>query len=776
MRKIWTQVRYHWRKDRGAYISFGIILLLTACILHLALVLAFQVDRAYDGRFEELNAATVNICVPKEQASRQLEDELRGIEGVTRTESREAVFLESVVQDFRGTDFNMNTVFYNMDEDRQMNELELKETAAETAGTAGIYLPLYVADFGEFEPGDEIRYEMGGRTYAYLVAGVVEEMQYGNYGKGLMGAYLPEEAYRDLAREQPERQVVEYSLMTADGADPKAVKDEAGSMLSGKGIRMLIGCDSVSTKETRTMVCDLLILILLVFAVVVLLVSVCLCRFRISNSIEEEMTGMGVQKALGYTGNMIVGSIVLPYCLVSVAAALMGVLCSYGILPWLSRALSLQSGFSFELSFDPAALVWAAALPTGIVFLFAWGSASRIRRVQPIEAIRGTGGRRRVRKNHFPLEDTLGRIPLLLTAKQMFACGKQNVLLFLVSFVLTVLIAFAGTLFYNVIVKPENFLSTLSEETPDVTIQPGEDRETEVAAALMEEPEVEKVLRYTLGNVTLDGSSVTAFVCGDFRQVRNDLAFLGENPETENEIALGSAFAEKYELGDMIEIKAGDVTRAYRVTGFVQSVNYQGNVCELTEEGYEALLGEGWTPTLYVYLREGADTGAFLEEFEADYGDMLAGTVDSREMQETSREMYGGITAVIVGAVFGLSMLIVLFILYIVIRSLLVRRKQELGIYKAMGYTSGQLMAQTAGSFLPVSVIAVLLSSVLGLAYIPGINQFIFRTVGAMKNNMEVSLAFLMIFALVEILINFAISIGLSLPVRKISAYALIRE
>ena len=85
-------------------------------------------------------------------------------------------------------------------------------------------------------------------------------------------------------------------------------------------------------------------------------------------------------------------------------------------------------------------------------------------------------------------------------------------------------------------------------------------------------------------------------------------------------------------------------------------------------------------------------------------------------------------------------------------------------------------MMQMAGSFLPVSICAVLLSSVLGLVYMPYLNQFIFQTVGAMKNNMEVSLPFLMIFALLQIVINFVISISLSMPIRKISAYSLIKE
>ena len=135
-----------------------------------------------------------------------------------------------------------------------------------------------------------------------------------------------------------------------------------------------------------------------------------------------------------------------------------------------------------------------------------------------------------------------------------------------------------------------------------------------------------------------------------------------------------------------------------------------------------------------------------------------------------------GITVVIVAAIFVVTILIVLFILYIVIKSLLVKRKQELGNHKALGYTSSQLILQTAGSFLPVSIVATLLSSVLAVFYVPCIYQLVFEALGVMKNNIEISFGFLMFFAAVQISVNIIISIMLCMPIRKISAYALIKE
>lgn len=749
MKKIKTQVLHNLKKEKGSYISFGIILLFTAFMLNLALVLTLQVDRAYEAKFETLRTANINICIPKVQNTEQLVEDIENIKGVKEVESREAILSEAVVREFRDTEFSMRTIFYNMDDERTVNQLEIKEDKKEVTDRS-IYLPLYVASFGEFETDEEITYEIDGKMHTFLVSGVVEEMQYGNYGKGMMGAYLPERVYQQFAKGKEQNTVIEYSIITKENADIKSVEKEIGSLLSSQEIMILSNSDNISTKATRTMVCNLLIVILTAFAVVILLVSLFLCKFRIRNSIEEEMTSMGVLKAMGYTGNMIVGSMVLPYVIVTVIASLMGVIVSYGILPTLSQVLTLQSGFSFTLIFDVKGLICVGVVLMLIVIVFTYGAANPIKKVQPINAIRGNG-------------------------REMI-CSGQNVLLFFISFVLTILVAFAGTMFYNVIVKPDNFMSTLSEEMPDVILYSKDGYQKQLEEALQGMAKVEKILSYTTGNVKINDGSVTVFACEDFNKVSNDLCFLGENPQSENQVALGSIFEENYQVGDTIEIENGDITRSYEITGFVQSVNFQGNVCELTMEGYEALVTENNAKSLYVYIEEGEDASTFVKDFEKNYVDIIVKIVNSQEMEETSQDMFSGITMVLIAVIFGLTVVIVLFILYIVIKSLLVQRKQELGIYKAIGYSNWQLMVLMAGSFLPVSIAAVLLSSALALFYMPYMNQCIFQTVGAMKNNMEVSFAFLMIFAVIQIIMNVGISICLMMPIKKISAYALIKE
>lgn len=775
MSKILNQILYNLKKDKSSYISFGIIILITAMILNCAAVLLLQVDTAYNDKFSKLDTAAVNVIVPELQNSDELKKAINKISSVEKFESHNAILTEAIVKEFKGADFSMNTVFYNIEEKKTLNRFEVI-SEIENQVTNPIYIPLYIAEFGEFELNEEIVYSIDGKSHTFTVAGIIEEMQYGNYGSGLMCAYLPENGFLNLADTLEDKAVVEYSLSIKEGVILDNVKENVSKKLEDKGVIMLSSLDCKSVKGTRTMVCNLLILILTAFAIIILAVSVFLSNFKVKNAIESEIVNMSVLKALGYTSGQIVAGITLPYAMVSLLFAVIGVGLSCLVLPVLSTVLTVQSGFSFSISFDLLSFVCVTCVLTSVVAFFTFLSARKIKKTQPIDGLRGNTNSTQSRKNYFPIETTKGNTKLLLVLKQIFACKKQNVLLFLVSFILTVLIAFSGTLFYNVAIKPQNLMSALSDEAPDVIIVPQNGYTTELKTILKDDERVQKSLQYMSSSVKIEEKTVTAFVCEDFDKVRNDVCYLGESPKMADEIALGSVFEDNYEIGDMVSVNLGDESKIFKVTGFVQSVNLQGELCQLSIDGYKSLSKEAITPSIYVYLNNSADSEILAKEYKGEYQDIVADTINSYKLQQDAQGVYMGITAILVVLIFVVTIFIVLFILYIVIKSLLVKRKQELGIYKAMGYTSPQLILQTVGSFMPVSILAIFLSSAAALFYMPFIYKLIFEALGVMKNNIEVSFVFLMLFAAIQIIVNIIISIILCMPIRKISAYTLIKE
>lgn len=744
MNKTSTLVIHNLKKTKGQYISFGLIICLTAFIMNIALVLAFQTFHAYDSLFWELDTADINILIPQFQDDDGIMAEIEKIDGVSMVEKHGGVFVAATVREFADSDFDMNTVFYDLDEARTLNRLNVSGNLKKDENT--VYIPMYMKELGGFTEGGSITYSIDGKDATYKIGGIVSEMQYGNYGTGLIGGYLPAAAYESFAKEHSEHVITEYSLRTARNADLTQIKNDVSEILSDKGITALNINDRAAAKQTRTMVCTLLIIIFLALAAIILAVSIFLSSFRIRSTIEDELAQMGVLKAIGYTGNMIVRSAVWPYTFSGIAATVIGAVLSYAALPGVAKVLAIQSGFTYTPVFDTAALFIVVLVPTFVIFLFAYLSAVKIYKLEPIDAIRGVAGK---------------------------GGTGQNILLAALSVGIMVLLSFAGTLLYNVSVKPDNFMDTLSEESPSVIFMAQNDKMPELKEALKDDDRVKLVLEYASVSVSYADGSLTGFVCEDFGKVTNDICYEGRSPYGEDEIAVGNALAKDYPIGSKIEISASGSSEVYVVTGYIQSVNHAGKVCQLTSKGYEKIGEETGSLNVYLYDKIAGD---FIEEYEEEHDRLIMSSVNYEKLSENGRAMYAGIVSVVVVVLFVVSVLMVLLVLYVIIHSMISRRRQEFGIYKAIGYTSRQLTIMTVTGFIPVVAVSAGVSAVLGLWYLPVINNEIFSQIGAIKNHFEVSIGILLVFAIIFTAVAFVLGVLLAAPIKKITAYSLLKE
>ena len=744
MKKISTLTLHNLNKAKGQYISFGVFICLTAFIINIALVLAFQTFNAYDSLFDKLDTADINFIIPQIQDNEDLLTEVEEIDGVSFVEKHGGVFTSVTVREFAGSDFDMNTVFYNLDEERTLNLLDVTEYSGKSE--VSVYIPMYMKELGGFAEGGSIAYSIDGKEHIYDIGGIVSEMQYGNYGTGMIGGYFPEVVYEEFVNEYSDHVIAEYSLKTTGATDLSEMKNTISEMLKEKGIALLSINDKDTSKQTRTMVCTLLIVIFLALAAIILVVSIFLSNFRIRSAIEGELAQMGVLKAVGYTSNLIIAGTVMPYMLVGVAATVIGIALSYAVLPSVAGILAIQSGFSYTPDFDIMALLIVILTLTCVTLLFSYISAGKIHRLEPINAIRGITG-----------NESAG----------------QNILLFIVSFGIMVLLSFAGTLLYNVNVKTDNFMNTLSEELPSVVFTTEDGKKKELKELLESDSRVRLVLEYASVPVSYEDGSLTAFVCEDFSKVTNDICYEGKSPVKENEIAVGNAISDKYPIGSEIELTAHNQSTYYIVTGYIQSVNNAGAVCQLTSEGYEKI-GET-TSSVNVYLYD-KNADKFINEYEENHDALIKSSVNFEQMSENGRMMYAGIVSVIVVILFVISVLMVLLVMYVIINSMISRRRQEFGIYKAIGYTNRQLTVKTALGFIPVVAVASIISVIAGFWYLPAINSIIFSLIGAVKNHFEVSVWILIIFAMMFTAVAFVISVLLSAPIKKITAYSLLKE
>lgn len=764
-------VRHNLRKARGQFISFGIVMLITAVILNTSLVLLFQTSSAYDRRFEELNTADLSVSVPAAFAYDELEKDLSAIAGISDTEKTDALFASAALQEFQGSEFTMNTCFCKLSDDRTISK-HTTEEKAEYEEENGAYIPMYLSALGGYKTGEKIRYIVDGREYAFTVNGVISEMQYGNYGTGFIGVYLTDKAYDDLASDDNFTAVSEYMIKTDGNTGLSGIKSDISALLKDKNIPAVSLLDRETAKNSRTMVSETIILFLAVFAFLVLTVSIFLARFRIKNTIDEEINEMGVLKGVGYTSRMLMFSQIIPYAVICGAGLLAGVALSYLLLPAVANMLAVQSGFSFTPVFDVRAACVSIFSILLLVLVFTMLAAGKIKSLEPINAIRGIDPSKPVSRNHFPLDTSKGPVALNLIFKQSSTSAGRNILLFAVTFVMMILLAFTGILLYNVNIRPDNFLTTLSEELPDIRVQSDEEHFEELKTILRNENV--KTVNYGIAKAEYPDGSLPVIVCEDHSLLGNDICYNGTHPDNAGEIAIGSAFAGSYAVGDKFRLSLGGSSYDYTICGFIQSVNNNGLIAELTDEGFSNISD---TPLYSLNLyTDGTDADSFVDRLNSEYSDYTVNVSNAAKETKAMQAMYSSLITIVAILLFIITVLIVLLILYVIMRSMTSSLKTDFGIYKAMGFTSRQLIMQTVGSITPVALLGSVISAVLGIAYLPVMFSGIFSVVGAQKNNFEIPVTVLLVTAIVLTAVNVVIGILLCRPIKKITAYSLIKK
>lgn len=764
-------IRHNLKKSKGQFISFGVVMLITALILNTSLVLLFQTGDAYDERFKELETADLSAAVPAVLAYDDLEEELSDLDGVLAVEMNDALFASAALQEFQGSEFTMNTYFYRVSDERTIS----KHTIEEETGAAdefGAYIPMYLSELGGYKTGEKIRYILDGKEYSFTVNGVLSEMQYGNYGTGFIGIYLTDKAYEDIQDDEHFTPVSEYLIKSESDADISNIKSDISALLKDKSISTLSLLDRETAKMSRTMVSDTVVLFLAVFAFLVLIVSIFLARFRIKNTIDEEINEMGVLKGIGYTSRMLMFSQVIPYVVVCGVGLITGVALSYGLISVVARVLAVQSGFSYDPVFDIRASLITVVTILLAVFLFTVLASRKIKRLEPINAIRGIDPLKPVTRNRFPLDTSKFPTGVALTLKQASSSAGRNILLFAVTFVMMILLAFTGVLLYNVDIRPENFLTTLSEELPDIRVQSDSEHYDELKELI----EKDGVKAVAYGNVMMEYSdgSIPTIVCEDYSLLENDICYDGAHPTGADEIAIGSAFSDSYSIDDKFQITFNGTTREYTVSGFIQSVNNNGLIAELTNEGCEKLSGEPLY-TLNLYMEEG-DIESYVDKLDGEYAEYTVMVSNAAKETEAMQTMYSSLITIVAALLFIITVLIILLILYVIMRSMTSSLKTDFGIYKAMGFTSRQLITQTVGSITPVVLFGSVLSAVLGIVYLPAMFDGIFSVIGAQKNNFKIPVAVLLLSALILTAVNIVIGSLLCRPIKKITAYSLIKE
>lgn len=771
MRKLFLIARSNMRKAKGQTVAIVALILLAAMLLNLWLMLSMDYKANFDRYHDKLNAEHVTLAVDgTDEVQKFLSQTL---ESDTKVKEYR---LDSALHMFGTFPYNggsMNGEFIFMDKQTAVTRTIGKSEIVEEGNlTSGVYLPmLYKSD--DFSVGKTIEISIGSHPVTYTLCGFFNSVMMGSHNCALTQIILTQDKYEELKELNYAPQTTLCSVRLNDKSINLTYEATLKSIVSEKfpNTRMTSNCYDIVV-QSRYISQGICSAIMSIMAFFVLLIALVVIISNIINYIQVNIKNLGALKAVGYTSKQLVCSLLLQFSGLTVITALVGAALSYALFPAINYMMIAQTGIPYAISFLPLPAIVSLLILGGAVAFSVWLSARRIKKIEPIVALRSGVQTHNFKRNHVPLEKTKAPLNFALALKTTLSGVKHNVTVCITMLVLSLVVVFSGLMTKNMIMDITPFVNLVVGETTDSAINVQVESEDEFLEALKLDNRAEKVYLYNSLNIShVGGVELLATLCDDFSKVNNQgVVFKGRFPKYDNEIAIAAKYAKEkgFEVGNEIEITANGKTEKYLISGLTQITNNLGRDCLLTRQGYERL-GELTNVTYYINLAEGTDVDAFNEEIKSNFEDSVNGVINVLATIDGAASVYISLLTMIVIAVLVLSAIIIAFVLYLLVRTMLNNKKRDYGILKSLGFTTKQLVLQTALSFMPAIIISTVVGIIVSCLVINPLMSLFFSTIGIVKCMFNIPVVFSTLAGIGLILLSFAIACLLSLKIKKIA-------
>jgi putative ABC transport system permease protein len=270
------------------------------------------------------------------------------------------------------------------------------------------------------------------------------------------------------------------------------------------------------------------------------------------------------------------------------------------------------------------------------------------------------------------------------------------------------------------------------------------------------------------------------WVVDDFSLLTGDSIVDGRFPLYYNEVVMGAVSLELMDkgVGDWVTIRSGDRQQDFLVTGVVQNI----------ARGFDPLMGMMITEGLsqiqpifafseyWIYIEDGVDSDAFVDALMSSEGDFIASIVSMQDQIDTQVGIIGNAFSIVTLIILTVVGAVVVLVLYLVIKTTILRRRRDLGVQKALGFTTFQLMNQIALSLTPTILFGVTIGALGGYIGFNPMVAALMSDMGIVRVEMPTHIAWTVALCFLLVLFSYAVSLMIAWRIRKISAYRLVVE
>jgi putative ABC transport system permease protein len=768
-------------------IVLGVFALIAAACLTLGLTITLDYQRSFDEHNASLGIPALVLITRDPATVTQIRDAAQNHSGVTRVDTEQVVADQGTSNIMGGEPVGLTFLLADASTNTGLNRWQTWP-GAEPLGEGDCYLPYEFHDPGGYQIGDSYTFDMQTMSDQHCrVAGFSDQPALSSIAGMADRIILTHDDYAKIIAANPKNSAtIIYIQMTDPNQGSKLWNDISPTLSDPQQVRLSM--DYTSLSYYRTFIVPIVTSILFFIALLITVITGVVATHRAREFIAERMADIGSLKAVGYTSGQIAASFVALLGGCALVGSAIGAVASRAALPWVNSLLTTQTSYAWHPRIVPLAWVVGIGAVTLIVVLVAALSMRQVARLTPLVALRQGLQTHSFRRNPLPLDRSRGPVSMLLGLKQArLHIGQQLVTVVIVGLV-SLLATAAVSLYWNMLVNPTQFTTTLIGRPPDAVFMakdPGS--VAELQSQLAANPQVRQASTGSFyaanGIISADDGSVMVTAADSYPK---DLGFTivkGRAPEHDNEVMISVLVSGQLgkTVGDSVRLGQKGNQQSFLVVGITQIVLVNAQTVELTTAGLQRILPSYQNRAVSVWLNDGVNGSSWTAQIQKSLTGLDSVSQPAQEVSEFITSISGVVVSVAVGCV-GVSALVIALTLFLIVQTLIMSQRRQFGIQKAMGFTTGQLVVQTCWGNLPAVLGGILLGCLggsVGFAPLfglvmraamatrgPGVSEVFLRVPVGATIGLGAGLA---IFAMLMVLIQ-------SLSIRNVPVYRLTTE
>ncbi|MBQ8951332.1 MAG: FtsX-like permease family protein [Eubacterium sp.] len=742
---IKANIRYKKGSFKGIMILMMIIALSVSVIVSLKRNFPNSIESTYDRKYD----ANITLNIRSEFLTDEMVEELKDNPLVGDVSVIDALCpYRCTYSNGKNESFDTRFIAQNDTIDSIWNE-DMTDIVTEVPklSKGEVYLSRVLKDYDNLKIGDKMTVYFEGASYEFTIKGFVEEPACGSSFISMKVSFISQEDFDEIAdnrkkalADNPEISLDLYKIVYITKADDCDLADNKFAQEINKTSDIESYAQGVLTRSESLyyhgLMTDIILNIFLSFVIILVVIVFVVMSNSISSSIEMNYTDLGILKAQGFDSNRLKLVFLGQYMLAEIIGIVLGFILSVPVVIYLPRAFESIVGIKIVggVAVGASLLLLLGVLIISALYIMI--ISEKVGTISPIRAV--SGGRCEV---FFDSRLTLpirGRaLSPSLAFRQFTSGGKRYVASILIA---SLLVFFLMTMTgMTDAVSSENAQRAMGATSENITISMNtEERSPEnteyvrkqfekMEDIIREYSDIEERYGFESTYMILNGEKLYCIMSEDEEVFT---VTKGRAPLYENEIVVSQIYAEDmgYNIGDVVEVSFRGRKKSCVISGYITDIKDAGRFFGMNSEAASFFIDDFVVEYVGYKLSDPDKAEDIKEKIESELtGDIHVYIYSGGSSFE---KMITTVAYSIKAVIYIISAIFALVVVSMICSKTFVREKIDIGIYKAMGFTSRNLRLQFAVRFLIVAFFGIIFGTVLSLSFSEKILSYMLRSMG----------------------------------------------